>query len=389
MPSIERVRRILSLSPAAAARGTVMLCGILAFLAISWFVFWRVRIVALTADGNPYLLVDIAGLVQNSTGAAFCLLGSYVAAKARERAGVWVLALYLIAQGLATGYLNSIIALFGFADGRTQFARLLINGLAYAAAMRATQLFPGPLSAAEVTMLIRPGRPTRPLWQLVRWLLVPWRPWALAAGLLLLVPLTPSDLLFHLGQLAILILAVATLTANYLTGDAGERRKIYWLLAGALILLLARFVILAGSLMIDWLGVPGVTNGAPTGAFSTVVLMRLFVWTLAVVAMMICILLAIFYRGAINPEMVVRRTAVFSAGFGLLFFVFGVFVNYLSAIVVQVLALEENLVQAVAATLIALSFRPLDKWLTCLTDRYLPKQLDVVANAADVVDDDN
>lgn len=377
MPAIEQIRQLLNSTHAAAARSVVMGCGIFGFLAIFWFVFWRVRALALTAADNPGLFFDIANVVQNCVGAAFCLLGVYVASKARNHAGIWVLAMYLIAQGLATGYLNSVINLFGFSDGRSQFARLLINGVAYAAALRATQLFPGPLTARDISNLIESHPRWRYVWRLVRLMLPPWRVWALAAGLLLLVPLTPNDLFFSLGQLTVLALAVATLAANYLTGNETERRKIYWLLAGALILLVGRIAIIAGTLLIGWLDIPDLTVGAQEVVIPSVLILRLLTWTIAVSGMIVCVLLAIFYGGAINPEMVVRRTAILGAGFGLTFFTFGVFVNYIAALITEMLVLEEALVQAVAGTLIALGFRPLDNWLTRLADRYVPKQLEL------------
>jgi hypothetical protein len=206
-------------------------------------------------------------------------------------------------------------------------------------------------------------------------LLVPWRVWALAAGVLALAPLTRGDLLFHLGQLTILFLAVATLVANYLSGDHETRRKIYWLLAGALILLLGRVAIIAGTLFVEWLEIPDLTFGASGVVIPIAGMLRLLIWTAAVSGMIICMLLAIFYRGAINPEMVVRRTAIYSAAFGFLLFTFGVFENYVAGIVVEILALEETLIEAIAGTLIALSFKPLDNFLTGLVDRFIPKQL--------------
>jgi len=372
MPSTERQAPSSFAPHAALACGLVFLSGAYGFLTIFWFVFWRMRIVSRTLQYNPGVFLDFASLVQSGIGAVFCLLGAYVATKARDRAGVRVLAMYLIAQGLATGYLNSLIDNFGFGDWHPRVALLLVNGLAYAAALRATQLFPGPLTSAEIASLIERSRFTRSFWYPVSWLLKPVRVWALVASLILLVQLTANELLFSIGQLIVLFLAVSTLMANYLTGTEGERSKIYWLLTGALILLLGRVSILAGTLLISWLDIPDFTLLATSVVVPAVGVLRLFAWTVSVSLMIVCILLAIFYRGAISPEMVIRRTAIASAGIGLLFFTFGVFVNYVSAVVVETLDLEETLVEAVAATLIALSFRPLDKWLTRLTDRFIP-----------------
>jgi hypothetical protein len=162
--------------------------------------------------------------------------------------------------------------------------------------------------------------------------------------MLVLTPLTPGDLLFHLGQLVVLIVAVATMTANYLTCDRNARRKIHWLLAGALILLLGRIAILAGTYFFDLLHVPDLTLGAAQTVISAAGILRLFTWTVATLGMIVCVLFAIFYRGAIDPEMVIRRTAIYSAGFGLLLFTFGVFVNYVADIVVEVLDLRARLV---------------------------------------------
>jgi hypothetical protein len=234
--------------------------------------------------------------------------------------------------------------------------------MAYSLAIRTTQLFPRRLQEADRkrigpdTILARLTRP-------VFWVLGPERAWAFSGLVLLPVALTGIELFFHVGQFAVIALAVLTMVTSYRVGTSDERRKVYWLLLGAEILLLGRLAIIVGELGLDWLGV------APSASARY---MRIPVWSLSNVGLIACLLTAVLYRGDIDPRLVVRRTAVYTLVTGTLVFTFAAFENYVADLVAVFLGLPGGLVEALGGGAVALLMKPVHDGLAGLSKRVIP-----------------
>lgn len=294
-------------------------------------------------------------MTQLLVGVLFSALGLFIAGLAGHRRGVLVLAGFLVSQGLAIGFLMSL--------GRVrvdpveyQVARILVNWLAYSFGLRTVQLFPRRID--------RPGliqrRPVGLLSPVLATLLGPFRVWTFTALVLASVVLTGSELLFHVGQLSVISLVVLTMSANYRLSGPRIRRKIYWLLLGTVILLLARIYLSGEQLLFDMMDIdlPGA---------------RSFTWAMANVGLACCILFAVFYRGAIDPRTVVRRAAVYSLGVGGLLFLFAAFENYASGVITAYLGIDRGAVAAVGGAATALLLKPVIDFLTRVAESALPR----------------
>lgn len=188
------------------------------------------------------------------------------------------------------------------------------------------------------------------------------------------MPLAKLELVFHLGQLLVILIVVGTMTANYKTGNAETQRKIYWLLTGAFIFLIARVISLTVQVLLEWLGLTTIHIGPDAQPFYVVGMIRTAVWSAANIGLLACVFAAVFYTGVIDPRLVLKRTAVYSSGFGVLLFIFAVFVNYVSEVIAEMLQITEGLIEAIAGALVAVAFKPVHDWLSKLAERILPSR---------------
>jgi len=270
---------------------------------------------AVFSTANPGLF---GMLILLCVGALFSILGLFVLGLSGHRPGVTLLSGFLLSQGLAIG----LLMVLGIIDVERQ-----------------------PLGSLTVVVDLLRG---------------PVRVWSFTAAILLLSVLTQIEILFHLGQLLVILVTALTLIANYRLGGQRIRRKIYWLLLGTLILLLARLLLSSTQFLFDQysLGVPGI---------------RSVVWAVANVGLLSCILFAVFYRGAVDPRTVVRRAAAYSLGIITLLFAFAVFENYLSAVMTQYLGIDRGAVAAIGGAAVALLIKPLIDLLSRTVERTLPR----------------
>lgn len=344
-----------------AVRATISVSGV--FLAA-----YLVYSVLVAASANSYLAASgytavYSGrwMAQTSLGALFSLFAVFLATRSTHRPGVLTLAGFLLAQGFATGYLNAIA--FAGVRGQTWLtARALVNWMAYALALRTTQLFPRPLEPMRLS-----GR----LLGWTRILVGPRRVWAVSGLLLALSLAARSDGAFQFGQLVVLVVAVATMVTNYRAGTLSDRRKIYWLLLGGSCLLLARIILVVGRLLVE-----GVSDNFGTSAQQLATsygVVRSVSWTIANLGLLSCLLLAVFYEGAIDPRLVVRRTAVYSFAIGTVLFLFAMFENYAVEVVASTLGIREGPLEAAVGAALALLLKPLHSLLTRFTESALPK----------------
>jgi hypothetical protein len=135
--------------------------------------------------------------------------------------------------------------------------------------------------------------------------------------------------------------------------------------------LLARIVLVVGRLLLE-----GVSDNLGTTAQQLATsygLLRSVSWTIANLGLLSCLLLAVFYEGAIDPRLVVRRTAVYSFAIGMAVFLFAMFENYAVEVVANTLGIREGLLEAAAGAALALLLKPLHSILTRFTELALPK----------------
>lgn len=341
-------------------RSTLVVTGVLLTVYVTYSVLIVLTVNDALAEAGLEPLRSGRWVAQTSLGAIFSAFAVFLAARAAYTRGVLTLAGFMLAQGFATGYLNSL-ALTNVDASTWYVARALVNWMAYAMALRTTQLFPRSLDPTRM-----PGQ----LGGWVRILVGPRRVWLVTAALLGASLIAQSDLAFQLGQLLVLAAAVATMAANYRDGSADERRKIYWLLLGGGCLFVARIVLVTGRLAIDvggsFLGSEGPELRIAYG------ILRTTAWTAANLGLLSCLLMAVFYEGAIDPRLVVRRTAVYSFAVGLVVFAFAMFENYVVDIASNLLGIREGLLEAAAGAALALLFKPLHDGLTRVLERILP-----------------
>jgi hypothetical protein len=342
-------------------RAVLATAGVLGALVIVWSVTISLLGTPLTELPPPQRLGRLTFLSHAILGACFLALGAFMAIRVGNREGPLALTGYVVAQGLAMGYLFALLIL-GVTGSGYSLARVLVNLMAYSLAIRTTQLFPRRLLASD-SERIAPGTIMAYLAKPVFRVLGPTRTWTFSALVLLPLVLTGIEALFHVGQFAVIALAVLTMVTNYRVGDAEARRKVYWLLLGAEVLLVGRLAIFVGELTLDWLGV------APGASMRY---MRIPAWSLANVGLIACLLTAVLYRGDIDPRLVVRRTAVYTLVTGALVFTFAAFENYVADLVALFLGLPGGLVEALGGGAVALLMKPLHDVLVGFSKRVMP-----------------
>lgn len=298
---------------------------------------------------------QVGVLTQMTVGILFSILGLFLLGLAGHRPGVVMLSGFLSAQGLATGFLL-VLGTIGASPLQFHIARFLINWLAYSFAIRTVQLFPRRINR----QLLLEQRPLGFLTVLVDSLRGSARVGIFSAVILAAAYLVKSEILFHLGQLAVILVVALTMIASYRLGGSRVRKKIYWLLLGTLILLLARVLLFGAQVLFDYFGF------AFPGA-------RSVVWAIANVGLLGCVIFAVFYRGATDPRAVVRRAAVYSLSVISLLFVFAAFENYLSDVITGYLGIDHGAVAAIGGASIALLMKPLVDLLSRIAERTLPK----------------
>lgn len=362
--------------------GGATLGVLVVFWALYWTYYWSPSALMVPAQRLPFWSWSI----ETALGGLFCVLGAYLLVRAEQVVGVTYIAAYIVAQGLAIGYNDGATAIMLAPDDwKRPVAGILINWFASATAIRAVQTFPSRLDAATVRLVGARSSLPAAVWRPVEWLLDPYRVWSFTAVLILVVWVIPSGLAWQVGQLVVIVLAVGTLAANYAAGGKTVRQRIYWFFLGAELLLAARLLSAISYVAIQWFGV-GHGLADPRGLFQYMPLswvVEQFLWTGAILGLMVCLVMGIFYRGAIDPRLAVRRTAVASVGTGVLVFAFAAFEEFLAQAVSDALDLDHLIVTAAAGVLVARAIRPLHDILTRLMERWLPRT-DVVPTMPEV-----
>lgn len=225
--------------------------------------------------------------------------------------------------------------------------RVTLGGFTSSIAVRFGQLFPRPLERSAVLALGR-GPVSRTLLYVPVALLSPAVFWPSMALMELVVHSfqTPPALIAHI--LVYTGLAMLYLYAGYRSGTEEDRRRLFWLFEGALLLFTIE---LLEAIAFAAVGL-GILPVAPE-------LWMGWVWVLEGWIALSCFSLAVFYSGALDSRLVLRKTAVFSASGVLAVVLFVAMEELVSELVVDLLGVGSNAGTLFAGVLAALAFRPL------------------------------
>ena len=317
------------------------------------------------ASTNDALTSSTAILAANAKylgfGLAYCALGGLIAWRARPHRGALMLGLVCAAIGA-----NYVCAMEGtvfsyLGSGRRE-ARLLFWIGAAGGMIRVGQLFPQYLSASRLTRVgsdaagaLRPY--VDAVLRVMRVPLVAWGSVAVVYPLIFYTPI-PSATWFAADTVVGLI-GLLSLRRQYQGGTPDTRRRLTWVLSAG------TFAVASMALSTAMHALAGAFGFPPEGP-------TLVITTGCTVGILGSLGMAVFYSGAIDPSLVVRRTVVYSgmgtvamAGLGLLE---NLFAEYLESLFGGTTVLGD----ALLGCLIALGFRPLWKGFNALTEAYLP-----------------
>jgi hypothetical protein len=226
---------------------------------------------------------------------------------------------------------------------------------ALALSLRASQDFPDPLIPADFARGGRAWRSQPWLRILLRTLLHPLAVWTLILGFFLASYILPSWAI-TLGKILIVAIATAYWRAQWQVGDELRRRRVGWLLQSAL-----TYVVLS------FLGIAAVgAVGSQPSTLHTII--SLTNNALFLVLINLCIALAIFRAGAVNPALVVRRTFIYGVAAALLTFGLEVGLHLVTDTVKETLAISDRMQGAVFGAVAGLSFAPVSHRLRKLFD---------------------
>ena len=226
---------------------------------------------------------------------------------------------------------------------------IVIDGLAHAIGIRFTQLFPRPLTAAEVAQLGR-GWFRKIVSPVLAALTKPRYYWPFAL-VLEAGTRTLGTRGFYLAHVIIwLILGTAYLYASYRQGSQEDRRRIFWIMEGVAVFLTIELLWVA-MWAIDALGVLSL-DLAFWGRWQSVV----EAW-----ATLLCFALAIFYSGAFDSGLILRRTTVLSVSGALAVIIFIALETTLGEFLVDMLGLNTRIGDIAIGVVAALAFRPVSE----------------------------
>lgn len=257
-------------------------------------------------------------------------------------------------------------------DSLLDFTAPLAFVVALGSVLRFTTLFPQPLTAAQL-------RSERVLPRLRVLLLDGRRLWSWLFGIALVAeagvlsapalrrlaggsgPGFPLHKLALIGLILLgLTICVANLRTGYrLSGEVG-RRRIYWVLEG----LLAGTVVLALASALKILQMAGMIEIAsriwyPLAALGSVLLIILFV------------AVAMFYAGALDPALAIRRTAATGLVGLAMVFIFAITQQLVQELLVAWLGMSDRAGGMATGGVVALSFEPVQRRLNGLVARWV------------------
>jgi hypothetical protein len=340
--------------------------------------------VSIPAEVLGYLFVTTAIVLIGSSLVAALLIRSACTAEGRA------LATFLTCFIYVTGAIDTIYALrheVGLAwylDGALNFSIPLSVGIALAAILRFSALFPVGLRSEQVqAQRLLPGLrvtflDSRLLWLTAVGVAVTAQTSLLAAmELRRQIPaLTPfqfplHQLLMILLVITTLLMAVANLRTSYHAADRDGRRRVYWVLEG---LLVGTVLVVFASM----LKAAGMIAGVATWFHVWYPLAFL----LALLIVIVFLGIAMFYEGALDPRLALQRTAVTGLMGVAMVFIFAVTQQLVHEYLVAFSGISDRAGGMITGGIVALSFEPVQRRLNAAAGRWLaPRKVVAVASA--------
>lgn len=348
LPSRSRV-------PLRVLAGSAAASGLLLHVLNISFLIW------LWGGGRPDLLgletrlLVPAGVQALAWGVGFAVLALVMIWRVEHRHEVLMAALFLGVYSLWGGFLSGFRLL---EDPWPPALLVACDVLAHAAGIRFTQLFPRPLRAEHLTGL-GPRWLRRTVMPAFAVLLNPRVYWPAAVAFEAVIRILPWAGVNGLHVLVWCVLATTYVYASFRRSTREERQRIFWILEGVVVFLLAQII---------WVGLWAVDA-------SGVVSVDLRVWSswlnaVSACATLVCFALAIFYSGAFDSELVLRRTAVLSVASVGALLIFVTLETATEEILGHLLGLESRLGAIVGGLMAALAFRPLSVKLEAYAERW-------------------
>jgi len=308
--------------------------------------------VCLAAVGLALALVWRAGARAETRALALLLATAFFPAYIVARAGVPYSAVVVIQTAMQWVYIGAFL----------RFAALFPQPLTLAG-----------LEASDRARAERKGRVAKPVSRGRRILLKPGAVWggALAAGAVAGIAAGAGQPVWHVVLVPLLLWSlyrgVGLLRASYAVADPVGQRRILWVVQG-LYSMLWLGVVMLGSMAYGAVhGARAAAAGISPGDIQIpygVMMAANVSQSLSVLVMVVCLAFAIFFQGALDPRLALKRTTVYGmmAVSGAL--LFAVVENVASAFIADVLHLSDGFGAAVAGGVVALGFNPARDWLT-------------------------
>ena len=344
----------------SAARITLLrlATAVLAVFAVALALSDLVDLVVAARTGAPLAQLVNFGLSISAWGLGLSTLALVIVWRVSDREEAFIAA--LVFGSLAAIFSGVRFDPTGPATASEVIPRVILGGFTYSIAVRFGQLFPRPLEASTVLALGR-RRVSRALLRIPAALLTPALFWPAMAVMELIVHgfQTTATLVLHV--LVYVGLAMFYLYVGYRAGCREDRRRLFWLFEGALVLFILE-VTEALAYSARALGI----FSAPLERWSA------WLWPLEGWVALLCFSLAVFHSGALDSRLVLRKTAILSASGMVALVLFVAVEELVSELAAGLLGVGSSAGTLFAGVLAALAFRPLtervDRLLLVRTD---------------------
>lgn len=297
-------------------------------------------------------------LIMLAWGVGFAALGLVTVWRVGDRFAVLIAALFLGVYALWSGVGGS-----PFFVGAPWVVPTLwaIDALAHSIGIRFTQLFPRPLTAEDV-LLVGPGPFRRFVSPVLAGLTRPRFFWPFAIALEGTMRWAGSPGAFFWHVVLWLMLGTIYLYIAYRTGSRADRRRIFWIMEGVAVFLLMEVV---------WTGLWSL-NALEVLSVDLAFWSRLNT-TIGAWATLVCFALAIFYSGALDSGMILRRTTVASVAGVVALILFIALETTVGEVLEDMAGLNSRVGDILIGVIAALAFHPISRringWMVALGAR--------------------
>jgi hypothetical protein len=281
-------------------------------------------------------------------GGGFAALSLVIAWRIKDRVEVLMASIWLGTTSAVLQFQSSALA-----SESTLLPISVIAGLMNATGIRFTQLFPGRLSVSDVRSLTDGPVLRRTLVPLLLALQKPkilFPTAAIAESMAFTLFESRVPVLVVVSGLA--LIASSYLLAGFRVGDREARKRIFWILEGVV-------VFLAGNALLAAL----VAMNEMDILRTDVLFWSTWIDVVKGAAVVACFAMALFYSGAFDAGMVLRRSTVYGAAGGLFVLVFIVVETVLAEMVPEALGFQSRMGTIFAGVLAALTFRPVSEFV--------------------------